>query len=833
MKSRIERYVAWVLTHGKMIWTVALVLAIPATWRTAMLYANLKSDVQELLPRDSASVKAVDEVRARMPGLQFLGVVVDTGNADNIEQADKFLDDLAARVKKYPPELVNSVRLGTEDERKFIEKHAALYIDLPDLKIIRERIETRRDYEAMKATGNLLDEDEKEPPPLNFDDIQKKYEARSPKGGNADGARYSSRKLHVALMLIEVGSYATGDQKARELYKRVQDDVAALGGVEHYAKGMRVGYSGDVAISTEELAALVTDLSISSVVVFFLVGAVIILYYRWWRSLVILIAPLLLATVYSFALASLPPLSITELNSNTAFLGSIIVGNGINFGIVLLARYVEERRKKKSVRESLVLGIDGAKIGTLSAALAAGASYVSLVITQFRGFRQFGCIGGIGMVLSWCAAFFLMPPLVAWLDSSEKTAPKPLPEASRIMSFVARLVTKAPRGIVVFGGALTVGAIFLARTFDMSHLEYDFSKLRRADTWTNGEGYWGRKMDDLLGTYLTPVVLLADNHDEATVIESHVREAIAKPPMNEMVASVRTIDDVLPSQQKEKLEEFDQISEDLTPKIRSLIAEDKRADVERIVDNADDKEITVDDLPRVFLTAMRERDGSVGKTVLVYPRPSKALWEGPSLVAFVKDLRALAATSPGRPARVAGSLALSADILESIQHDGPIACAVAFFGVMLIVLALFRGKSTAFYVIGSLVVGVLWLLAGTMLLHVKINFANFIAFPITFGIGVDYAVNVVSRYVEDGEKDVALAVRSTGSAVALCSLTTIIGYSSLLMAENRALFLFGLVAVMGEISCLSAGVVFMPALLEWVRERRGGEKSAPAGAATN
>ena len=147
--TRIDRYVAWVLRHGKIIWTIALVLAIPATWRTAMLYANLKSDVQELLPRDSPSVKAVDEVRARMPGLQFLGVVVDTGNADNVEQADKFLDDLAARVKKYPPELVNSVRLGTEDERKFIEKHAALYIDLPDLKTIRERIEARRDYEAM------------------------------------------------------------------------------------------------------------------------------------------------------------------------------------------------------------------------------------------------------------------------------------------------------------------------------------------------------------------------------------------------------------------------------------------------------------------------------------------------------------------------------------------------------------------------------------------------------------------------------------------------------------------------------------------------------------
>ena len=35
------------------------------------------------------------------------------------------------------------------------------------------------------------------------------------------------------------------------------------------------------------------------------------------------------------------------------------------------------------------------------------------------------------------------------------------------------------------------------------------------------------------------------------------------------------------------------------------------------------------------------------------------------------------------------------------------------------------------------------------LLHVRLNFLNFIALPITFGIGVDYAVNVVQRYAID------------------------------------------------------------------------------------
>ena len=206
---------------------------------------------------------------------------------------------------------------------------------------------------------------------------------------------------------------------------------------------------------------------------------------------------------------------------------------------------------------------------------------------------------------------------------------------------------------------------------------------------------------------------------------------------------------------------------------------------------------------------MRERDGSIGKTVLVYPRPSDTLWRAQAIHEFVKELRA----SGGR---AAGSIPLSDDIIASISRDAPGASAASFVGVIVIVILVLGVRRASLYVIGSLIVGVLWLAGATMLLHLKINFCNFVAYPITFGIGVDYAVNVMTRYVQDGERDVTGAVRSTGAAVGLCSLTTIIGYSSLLLAKNRALYLFGATAVLGEVACLTAAVVALPAFLVFV-----------------
>ena len=64
--------------------------------------------------------------------------------------------------------------------------------------------------------------------------------------------------------------------------------------------------------------------------------------------------------------------------------------------------------------------------------------------------------------------------------------------------------------------------------------------------------------------------------------------------------------------------------------------------------------------------------------------------------------------------------------------------------------------------------GLLWLMLLLYLGRIKINFFNFVALPITFGIGVDYAVNVMQRVLNGG--GVIPAMRSTGGAVVLNSL---------------------------------------------------------------
>jgi len=85
--------------------------------------------------------------------------------------------------------------------------------------------------------------------------------------------------------------------------------------------------------------------------------------------------------------------------------------------------------------------------------------------------------------------------------------------------------------------------------------------------------------------------------------------------------------------------------------------------------------------------------------------------------------------------------------------------------------------------------------------------------PETFGIGVDYAVNIMQRARIEGVKSMHKVIVETGGAVVLCSMTTLLGYAALTLSINGAVRSFGLAGAVGEITALLAALVALPSVL--------------------
>jgi predicted RND superfamily exporter protein len=153
---------------------------------------------------------------------------------------------------------------------------------------------------------------------------------------------------------------------------------------------------------------------------------------------------------------------------------------------------------------------------------------------------------------------------------------------------------------------------------------------------------------------------------------------------------------------------------------------------------------------------------------------------------------------------------------------------VSFVAVVIVVILATASRKGSLAVIVTLLLGVTWMLGFAALLGQRLNFLNFIALPITFGIGSEYPFNIYDRSRLLGG-DVTRAVKLHLGAVTLCSYTTAIGYGSLLFADNQALKSFGRLAMGGEIACLLAAAFFLPSLLHLIGAHTVGRRAQEVG----
>ena len=806
-------------------WRVAVLLVTAAIaalglWGTVRLYADLRPDIAELLPARSRSALDLEEVTRRVGGFAESTIILHGADRGTLAL---FADDLAEALAEAPPELVRWVEHRVDGVRDFYQRRVLLFLPPEDLVALRDTLSARVAWERDAATGRS-----RGPAP----DVEALIEGLTARAKGAGGGalerfpdgyyageipgRAPGETMTALALLVRVAGAQDDYAKVLRLDRHLKETVARL---DPKGAGVEVAWGGFVASNILEHDALAEDLVLATILVILAVAASVWIYNRTWRSLFAVGIPLFAGTFATFGLAEL---LVGHLNSNTAFLGSIVVGNGINVGIILFARYLEERRHGRAPQEAMVVAVASTWLATFTAALAAAVAYGSLLSTDFRGFNQFGLIGFVGLSSSWVFAYAVMPALaLAWERLGPFVAPGEAPARPIFTRAVAGLVERAPRATVAVAALLTAGSIASIALLGRDPLEYDFRKLRDLGALEEGgPGWWDQRVDAIFGDHLTPTVLLARDEVEAAEIARRIEAHRAAHP-GSTLGQVLSVGALVPDRQEEKLPIIRQIRALATRENLSFLPPDRRMTVEAILPPPDLAPFGARDLPLELRRQITEEDGRVGTPVLVHAAGAIDVWNGKDVLRFAEELRAIPLPRPEIP--IASGMLVFADVIHAIRQDGPRATWLAFAGVVVLLGVAFaaagrrsaRAFADAGWVLLALLAGVTWFLGIAFALKLRLNMLNFIALPITFGIGVDYATNFIQRRRVDHARSIADVVRTTGGAIALCSLTTIIGYSSLLVARNQALISFGLLADLGELACLAAALLALPALLRW------------------
>jgi predicted RND superfamily exporter protein len=795
--------------------SVAAVLTALGTFFSVRLYSDLRSNIEELLPDSSLSVRAARDIAPKLHSVTHLSIVLENGDPKAMQ---RFADALAARLRALPKEEVAAVEYRIDEQRAFFERFGALYLDRSDLQSIVSQIEERVAWEKRQAVPalSLLDEEDDPKPELDFQAIEEKYTKAAGAAAQFKDGYFMTPEGNILVLLVRPPDQATGYHFNKKLLDAVKQEVHSLD-PKSYDPKMVIGYDGEVASLLEEQQALVSDLATSSAVVLVLVVVVLWFYFRRWSAIGSVLLALLVPIAVTFGLGEF---LVGHLNGNSAFLGSIVVGNGINVSLIYVARYLEERRKGVQADEAIRIAWATTLVATFVASFSAALAYFALAVTDFRGFNQFGILGGIGMSLCWVAAYLLLPPILKTVDAHR---PVELLQASAQVHTMSRIASWTMRHVVLLRALsllLLGGAVVGVLSYRGPIVEYDYTRVRAKKSQESGSLFWGRKVDQVFKAYLTPIVVRANTPADLHRIVDELNRERKELGDTDPIREIRTIETLLPSDQAEKIPLIQRLQELLPESRIRKLDPDARSKAEQFLPKGEIRAVTLNDIPENIRLPMVERDGSVGRVALVFPKVVGILQ--PSELERLTDLIRGSIAKAGGQGQAVGQALLFNDISHAIMRDGPIATVIAFAFVCLLVIFAFRHVRPVLTVLGGLLLGVAWLVGYAALARERMNFLNFVVLPITFGIGVDYAVNIVQRFRLEGEQSFERALRETGGAVALCSATTIIGYASLLVAENRALSGFGFLASVGELSCLMAALFAIPA---WVtkapaRQRR-------------
>lgn len=818
-----SRFAALLRKHAAALTAGFFLLACVGAFYSFLLYKNLRTDIEELLPESAPSVQDMKVASNRFSGMNHLEVLIETKDSKAGERLQR---DISDRLRALPPDVVSQVKEDIREERKFFERYRAYYVDLPDLEEVLSKSKAKLKSETKKMFDLGFDDDkaaESKKLGLPIKRLRDKYDSKN-RGTLErfpdDYFQMNHGTIRVVLAFLPGKVSSVGDnQRLSRAAEQIVKDLDP----KKYAPDMQVGLGGDVQNVVEENRELVKDLVKSFIVVTILVTAVIWIFFGTLSCVGVLSFTLFCGVALTFGLSYF---AVGYLNANTAFLGSIVIGNGINFPIILLARYSELRRHRREVEEAMAGAMRDTWKPTLAAALAAGVSYGSLALTDFRGFSQFGIIGAIGMTCCWIATVTTLPAVIAFAESRGWMRVRAAESSDRgPAARLAPFAVKHHRGIAAASVLVSLLSLWGASHLSRHTIESDLSKLRNKWSMEHGSGYWGKKTDDIFGRGLTPTILLTGGRADTLKVYGELQAIQAREGDNSPFASISTVDDVIPIEQPRKREILLELNKLLTPKVRATLGKQEARLVKDFLPAEVSPPFTAKDMPEALVKGYRETNGKTDTVLQVYPRispsgegaPAHGTWNGDEVIRYTALLREAIAKS-GVRAVILGQNPISADMLESVERDGPRATLFAFLAVAFLVIVMFPHLRQAVPMLLSLLLGVLWMVGAIGAFHWRINFLNFIALPITFGIGVDYSVNIFGRlYLErkqggGGAKDVIRVIRETGSAVMLCSCTTVIGYGSLLMSGSQAFVSFGKLAVTGEITCICAAILSLPAL---------------------
>ncbi len=897
-RNWFEKLTAAIVRAPYLVLILALVPTGLSLW--SALEIPLHTSRKALLPQDVDVSQRLESYLTRFGAASDLMVVVEGANR---QQREQFADQLSARLlgEESISQAVCRLDLG------FFLEH--LYLLLPEAELLRIEAAVselnRRPAPPEKAgwdqiLGGMAAQLD-EPPPLSGVDMDLRtaeaslssvafflgewlryIQADSPPTGL--GFHRLAADLGGGSIMADRGYFASHDGGMLFVFVRAADPSEEYNVIAPFIHTVRrvgaalqndlrsqgrpvpeFGLTGLPAITYEEFTAIGHDIVLTVVSALILIALLILV---WLRSLgwaLVVFVPMGLGVLWNVGLTYL---LVGHLTMITAAFTAILFGLGIDYGIFMSTRVMEERTQGKDLSLAIVTGVSASARALLTAGGATVLIFAALIFVPFSGFASMGKVAAGGVVLVLVSTFLLQPALFILLPprlsrlAKSKSKPKPLPAASGQMKRSGPVhVFLVSAGIALAGMGVMAG---ISIPFD-----YDVLSLLPKDSESARLQRRMLKESDYQGEV---IIFTAKTMAEARRI---TQQAAALPSLSR----VQSVTEFFPEDAQRRADWARKLAAmldrsawvkkfmslpDLSipaaalPHIETTLSamDELMADAQELAFSAGHAGLVArfetiltqleslqaileksparlrkgtEDFCRALLGAVRHthgvlsawkqarpltaatlpamlRDRFIGKdgSFALYGFPAHSVYDLDFLQELLRDVYAVSDQATGFPTTHLVFARMAVDSFRQGSLSALLA-AILWIGLLL------RRPRLVLIALLPLLVGGGWMLGVLWLIGLKLSFANIVALPLVMGLAVDYGVWYAHRRRELHPASSWQVARVAGRAILLAAGTTLAGLGAVTMAQYQGVATMGISVTVGLVCCVVAALLISPA----------------------
>lgn len=610
---------------------------------------------------------------------------------------------------------------------------------------------------------------------------------------------------------------------------------------------VKVRKTGEVMLEHEEMETISNGVSIASVASLILVCLTLWIAYRSVKLMFATFVSLTMGLILSLGFATV---AIGQLNLISIGFAVLFIGMGDAYSSHFCLRYRELVLEGDDQRKVLQDTLTSTAPALILSAITAAIGLFAFIPTSYSGVAELGIIAGASMFIALGTTFTVLPALMKIMPIHPPKRRRAVASESFLKSNWPLHFAKPVRIVTVLLAA--IAAVLVTRV----QVDFNPINLRDPDTESVQAFKYLLQSEDT-----SPMTLAALAHDENEA--SRLEEQFEQLPTVEKVISLK---DLIPDHQDEKLaliadlslvmgtqlsqfpeplpggatrdsvEKLHQavrralesgretsairpLDEALTAFAARLDAAATREERQAMLDHLQDsllqplpavirelseslsaERITRDSLPRELV----ERWVSPGGLHRLQVYPKKDLNELENLREFILEAQRVAPDVTDIPVTYLESMN---EVIKAFQQ----AFSIAFLATTLILLLVLRNIKDTLLVLLPLMLASLFTAAATVVFKVPFNFANIIALPLLFGLGVDSGIHMAHRLRELENHGGSLLGTSEAKGVFYGALTTVFSFSSLALTHHQGTASMGLLLSIGLMLTLICSLVVLPA----------------------